>query len=65
LADWISVTGIEGKVDGIQTRATMVTSQEGRDVFISNSVLFTNPFAVNRKAARERQSGDSGEHPQG
>jgi small conductance mechanosensitive channel len=46
LNDVISVTGIEGKVDDIQARATIVTTTEGRQVFIPNATLFTNPVAV-------------------
>lgn len=49
LGDWISVTGIEGYVDDIQTRATLVTTQEGRQVFIPNAILFTNPVSVNHE----------------
>ena len=46
LGDWISVTGIEGTVDDIQTRATVVRTKEGRRVVIPNAVLFTNPVSV-------------------
>jgi small conductance mechanosensitive channel len=46
LGDWISVTGIEGRVDDIQTRATVITTKEGNRVVIPNAVLFTNPVAV-------------------
>jgi small conductance mechanosensitive channel len=46
LGDLISVTGIEGNVDDIQARATVVTTKEGRKVVIPNAVLFTNPVAV-------------------
>jgi small conductance mechanosensitive channel len=46
LGDWISVTGIEGRVDDIQTRATVVITREGKRVVIPNAVLFTNPVAV-------------------
>jgi small conductance mechanosensitive channel len=56
LGDWISVIGIEGNVDDIQTRATHVTTKEGREVFIPNALLFTNPVAVSRKGVREQQS---------
>jgi small-conductance mechanosensitive channel len=44
--DWISVTGIEGSVDDIQPRATIITTKEGHRVVIPNAVLFTNPVAV-------------------
>jgi small conductance mechanosensitive channel len=46
LGDLISVTGIEGNVEDIQARATVVTTKEGRHVVIPNAVLFTNPVAV-------------------
>jgi small conductance mechanosensitive channel len=46
LGDWISVTGIEGRVEDIQTRATVVVTQEAKRVVIPNAVLFTNPVAV-------------------
>jgi small-conductance mechanosensitive channel len=46
LGDLISVTGIEGNVDDIQARATVVTTKEGRQVVIPNAMLFTNPVAV-------------------
>ena len=39
LGDLISVTGIEGTVDDIQGRATVVTTKEGRQVVIPNAVL--------------------------
>jgi small-conductance mechanosensitive channel len=51
LGDLISVTGIEGNVDDIQARATVVTTKEGRKVVIPNAVLFTNPVAVERSGA--------------
>lgn len=46
LGDWISVTGIEGRVEDIQTRATVVITPEAKRVVIPNAVLFTNPVAV-------------------
>src|ERR1700741_1148271 len=51
LGDLISVTGIEGNVDDIQARATVVTTKEGRRVVIPNAVLFTNPVAVAHNGA--------------
>jgi small conductance mechanosensitive channel len=56
LGDWISVIGIEGDVDDIQTRATHVITKEGREVFIPNALLFTNPVAVSRRGLREEES---------
>ena len=46
VGDWISVTGIEGRVEDIQTRATVITTLECKHVVIPNAVLFTNPVAV-------------------
>lgn len=46
LGDLISVTGIEGNVSDIQARATIVTTKEGRNVFIPNAIIFTNPVAI-------------------
>jgi hypothetical protein len=54
LGDLISVTGIEGNVDDIQARATVVTTKEGRQVVIPNAVLFTNPVAVARGGATQQ-----------
>jgi small conductance mechanosensitive channel len=51
LGDLISVTGIEGNVEDIQARATVVTTKEGRRVVIPNAVLFTNPVAVANNGA--------------
>lgn len=48
LGDWISVTGIEGTVEDIQTRATVILTSEGKRVVIPNAVLFTNPVAVGK-----------------
>jgi small conductance mechanosensitive channel len=51
LGDWISVLGvggavIEGRVQDIQTRATIVLTQEGKVVIIPNATLYTNPVSV-------------------
>jgi small conductance mechanosensitive channel len=48
LGDWISVTGIEGTVEDIQTRATIVATKDGNRVMIPNAVLFTSPVSVGR-----------------
>ena len=50
LGDFISVTGIEGTVSDIQSRATIVSTKEGRRVVIPNAVIFTNPVAVESSA---------------
>src|SRR5438067_1830717 len=46
LGDLISVIGIEGNVHDIQARATVITTKEGRHVWIPNALLFTSPVAV-------------------
>lgn len=46
IGDCITVTGLEGKVDDIQTRATLITANDGRRVVIPNAILFTNPVVV-------------------
>jgi len=53
LGDFISVTGIEGHVSDIQARATIVTTQEGREVIIPNAVIFTNPVTVGHGDAQK------------
>ena len=50
IGDFISVTGIEGTVNDIQSRATVITTKEGRRVIIPNAIIFTNPVAVERPA---------------
>jgi len=46
IGDLISVIGIEGTVDDIQSRATVITTKEGRQVIIPNALIFTSPVAV-------------------
>jgi small-conductance mechanosensitive channel len=53
LGDQISVTGLEGRVDDIQTRATVITTADGHRAVIPNAVLFTNPVVVSKAPARE------------
>src|SRR6185437_5623554 len=57
LGDWVSVTGIEGDVEDIQARATIVATKDGRRVVIPNAVLFTNPVAVSGNAPSEPRAG--------
>ncbi|HEY6129174.1 MAG TPA: mechanosensitive ion channel domain-containing protein [Candidatus Acidoferrum sp.] len=52
LGDLISVIGIEGNVEDIQARATMIKTKEGRHVLIPNSILFTSPVAVESPATK-------------
>jgi len=51
IGDFISVTGIEGTVSDIQSRATIITSKEGRQVIIPNAIIFTSPVAVEHRPA--------------
>ncbi len=46
LGDSISVTGLEGTVDDIATRATVITMADGHRAVIPNAILFTNPVVV-------------------
>lgn len=56
LGDFISVGGMEGTVDDIQTRATIITTKEGRKVVIPNATVFMNPVAVEHGSSEARQS---------
>ena len=53
IGDLISVTGIEGTVYDIQSRATVITTKEGRQVIIPNAIIFTSPVAVEHPAGQE------------
>src|SRR5438477_9504973 len=52
LGDVISVVGIEGNVQDIQARATVIGTKEGRQVVIPNAILFTSPVAVEPQKAK-------------
>jgi small conductance mechanosensitive channel len=60
IGDQINVTGMEGIVDTIQTRATIIHTKDGHRVVIPNATLFTNPVTVysaeqvERAAAQEK-----------
>lgn len=47
IGDEIMVGGLEGVVDGIQSRATTVRTADGRRVVVPNSDLFTQSVTVN------------------
>lgn len=53
IGDQISATGLDGTVETIETRATMIKTPDGRRIVIPNAVLFTNPVTVGR--ANEKQ----------
>ena len=46
LGDSISVAGLEGTVEDIQTRATIISTSDGHRAVIPNAVVFTNPVVV-------------------
>jgi small conductance mechanosensitive channel len=46
LGDFITITSIEGVVEDIQTRATVISTANGHRVVIPNAVLFTNRVVV-------------------
>jgi small conductance mechanosensitive channel len=54
VGDTITVEGLEGTVEDIATRATVVSTSDGHKVVIPNAVLFTNPVVV-RDASNQRQ----------
>lgn len=51
LGDMISVSGMEGKVEDIEARATVITTKEGNKVVIPNATVFTNPVTVETRNA--------------
>ena len=53
IGDWISITGMEGRVKDIQTRATIIDTADGKHIVIPNALLFTNPVAVGEPPATE------------
>jgi small-conductance mechanosensitive channel len=55
IGDWINVTGLEGTVEDIQTRATVVATSKGQRIVIPNAVLFTNPVVVGQVVANPDQ----------
>ena len=61
IGDFISVTGIEGTVYDIQSRATVITTKEGRQVIIPNAIIFTSPVAVEHPAGQEVREGAGAE----
>ncbi len=56
IGDWIAVTGFEGKVDDIQTRATIISTADGKRIVIPNAVLFTNPVVVGRAHSNQQET---------
>ena len=60
VGDWIQVTGLEGRVEDIQTRATIVSTADQQRVVIPNATLFTNPVVVGEKKAQPSDSAPGG-----
>lgn len=54
IGDQINVSGLEGIVDTIQTRATIIHTPDGHRVVIPNATLFTNPVIVRSAEAAKR-----------
>jgi small conductance mechanosensitive channel len=52
IGDWITITGFEGTVEDIQTRATVIVTSAGQRIVIPNAVLFTNPVVVGASAPK-------------
>jgi small conductance mechanosensitive channel len=64
IGDWITITGFEGKVEDIQTRATIITTSDGQRIVIPNAVLFTNPVVVGRGVSKLEQTNAAQPMPQ-
>jgi small-conductance mechanosensitive channel len=60
IGDQIVVTGYEGTVEEIETRATSIRTYDGRRVVIPNSDLFTQSVTVNTAFSQRRLQYDIG-----
>lgn len=60
IGDQIKINDYEGTVKEIQTRATFITTYDGRTVVIPNSNLFTNSVTVNTANDKRRMQYDVG-----
>jgi len=58
--DQIVVRDFEGTVDRIESRATMITTYDGRQVIIPNSDIYTSPVVVNTAFAKRRDEYEVG-----
>lgn len=58
--DQIVVSGHEGTIENIYTRATYLRTYDGRLVLIPNTKLFTNAITINTATDRRRQDFDVG-----
>jgi len=55
IGDWITITGFEGQVEDIQTRATVIGTANGQRVVIPNSLLFTSPVVVGHASPKSEE----------
>jgi small-conductance mechanosensitive channel len=60
IGDQIISAGHEGTVDDIQTRATLITTYDGRRIVSPNATLFTEKVTVNTAFSRRRLEYDIG-----
>lgn len=54
--DFIEVNGIDGRVESITVRDTVVRQTDGQPVVVPNAILFKNPVTVRTDKARRRAS---------
>lgn len=54
LGDTISVSGMEGRVEDIEARSTIITSKEGNKVVIPNATVFMNPVTVQHHSSQDQ-----------
>src|ERR1700688_1154764 len=64
IGDWISVTGLDGKVEDIQARATVIATADGKRIVIPNAVLFTNPVTVGPAPLKKEETPPAAAAPQ-
>ncbi|MBM3604962.1 MAG: mechanosensitive ion channel family protein [Alphaproteobacteria bacterium] len=60
VGDQIAVSGFEGTVEDIETRATYIKTYDGRRVVIPNSQIYTGTFTVNTAFNLRRSEYDIG-----
>ncbi|QDA36091.1 mechanosensitive ion channel family protein (plasmid) [Paracoccus liaowanqingii] len=60
VGDQIAVSGFEGTVEDIETRATYIKTYDGRRVVIPNSQIYTGTFTVNTAFDLRRSEYDIG-----
>lgn len=58
--DQIIVTGHEGTVQRIETRATIIKTYDGRDIIVPNADVYSNAVTVNTAHERRRSEYDVG-----